>query len=66
MLRFPMGMRRLFAAFVLAATVAAPVPARASEATLRVGTSGDYAPFSVASPGAPGGVDGFDGALARA
>ena len=32
---------------------------------LRVGTSGDYAPFSLASATTPGGVDGFDVVLAR-
>ena len=33
---------------------------------LRVGTSGDYAPFSFPSRETPGGLDGFDVALARA
>jgi cyclohexadienyl dehydratase len=33
---------------------------------LRIGTSGDYAPFSFASQTAAGGFDGFDVALARA
>jgi cyclohexadienyl dehydratase len=33
---------------------------------LRIGTSGDYAPFSFASDAAAGGFDGFDVVLARA
>jgi len=33
---------------------------------LRIGTSGDYAPFSFVSEAAEGGIDGFDVALARA
>jgi cyclohexadienyl dehydratase len=42
-------------------------PARMATAPpLRVGTSGDYAPFSVVSETAPGGFDGFDVVLARA
>jgi cyclohexadienyl dehydratase len=34
--------------------------------TLRVGTSGDYAPFSVAAEDEPGNFEGFDIAVARA
>jgi cyclohexadienyl dehydratase len=44
---------------------AAGAGAQASRA-LRVGTSGDYAPFSVAAEDAAGGFEGFDIAVARA
>jgi cyclohexadienyl dehydratase len=48
------------------ALVALSSPGGSSTAPpLRIGTSGDYAPFSFASETAPGGFDGFDVALAR-
>jgi cyclohexadienyl dehydratase len=52
----------------LAVTAAALSSAGATPAAspLRIGTSGDYAPFSFVSEGAQGGIDGFDVALARA
>src|SRR5215469_9345422 len=54
-------------ALVAGLTTALSSPARTSSGPpLRVGTSGDYAPFSVVSETAPGGLDGFDVVLARA
>jgi len=47
-----------------ASAAAAPAPA-AAPSVLRVGTSGDYAPFSHADPDAPDGLAGFDVELAR-
>jgi cyclohexadienyl dehydratase len=41
-------------------------PAAAEPGVLRVGTSGDYPPFSSAAPGDPASFAGFDVALARA
>lgn len=58
-----MGKRALLVC-LLALVLAAP--AAAESARLRVGTSGDYAPFSVAAPATPGAYAGFDLALARA
>lgn len=56
------------AGLLLAAVAFAGGCARPAEPTrlLRVGTSGDYAPFSFAASGAPQGLDGFDLAVARA
>jgi cyclohexadienyl dehydratase len=51
---------------VLAWALAASAAAAEAPGVLRVGTSGDYAPFSLPAPGTPEGVDGFDVALARA
>ena len=53
---------------LLAGTIAAlSSPGETSTAPpLRIGTSGDYAPFSFASDSAAGGFDGFDVVLARA
>jgi cyclohexadienyl dehydratase len=45
------------------ALIAAAAAARGE--ALRVGTSGDYPPFSVEAPEAPDGLDGFDLALLR-
>lgn len=59
-------MRRLLAACLTGGALLLPLQAYAEPGVLRVGTSGDYAPFSLAAPGAPDGVDGFDVALARA
>lgn len=60
---------RVAAAATLAATVASAAAlaggAPPSPHTLRVGTSGDYAPFSF-DPAGPAPLDGFDVALARA
>jgi cyclohexadienyl dehydratase len=58
-----MGKRALLVC-LLALLLAAP--AAAERPRLRVGTSGDYAPFSVAAPATPGAYAGFDVALARA
>ena len=63
MLPLPMGIPQLLAGFALPLALAAPAGA---EAVLRVGTSGDYPPFSLASPLTPDGIDGFDVVLARA
>lgn len=64
-------MKRALLGLVAAAWLAAgpPPAAHAADAgggTLVVGTSGDYAPFSFTPDGEPGGLDGFDLALARA
>ncbi len=53
-------LRVLVAVLGLAAPAAAETPR-----TLRVGTSGDYAPFSAASADAEGRFEGFDPAVAR-
>ncbi len=55
----------LAARLALAAGLAFTRAAGAGE-PLRVGTTADYAPFSIADPAAEGGVDGFDLALVRA
>lgn len=65
MLPLPMGIARVLAWLGLLLTLAGPGSA-AAQNVLRVGTSGDYAPFSLASPVTLDGVDGFDVALARA
>jgi cyclohexadienyl dehydratase len=51
-------------ALLLVLAACATGPARPRE-TLRVGTSGDYAPFSHGDPGAPDGLAGFDVELVR-
>lgn len=56
---------RLALGLALASCLALGGAAGAAE-PLRVGTPGDYAPFSLEDPAAPGGVDGFDVALLRA
>lgn len=59
----PMGKRGLLACLV---GLGLGCCAAAQPGALRVGSSGDYAPFSVADPGAEGGWSGFDVAVARA
>ena len=54
----------LVACVAACASPRAPVPSVAAAPPLRVGTSGDYPPFSTRA--ADGGLDGFDVALARA
>ena len=67
MLTLPMGIRRCLACLVpLLALLGAPCSAAAGAGVLRVGTSGDYAPFSTQLPAAPPGYEGFDVTLARA
>jgi cyclohexadienyl dehydratase len=58
-----MGKRALLAC-LLALVLAAP--AAAERGRLRVGTSGDYPPFSLTAAETPGAYAGFDVALARA
>ena len=59
-------LRRAAGLGLLAAALALPASASPADATLRVGTSGDYEPFSFASPGeAAGRLIGFDLAVAR-
>lgn len=62
--RGPAGLVRALAALALV-LLASPGAAQPRGATLRVGTSGDYAPFSLAQDGDPPRYDGFDVALAR-
>jgi cyclohexadienyl dehydratase len=66
MLSFPMGIRRLARLFSLLALLGASAAATAGPGVLRVGTSGDYAPFSSLLPGEPPSYEGFDVAMARA
>jgi cyclohexadienyl dehydratase len=67
MLSLPMGVRRCFACLApLLALLGASCAAEAGAGVLRVGTSGDYTPFSARLPGAPPSYDGFDVAMARA
>lgn len=58
-------MARALAALLAVLVPCAPAPAAAPAGALRVGTSGDYAPFSIDVPGPPP-LDGLDLALARA
>lgn len=64
-LPFPMGTSRCLACLTLLLVLSGSAAAEAP-GLLRVGTSGDYAPFSLRSPVAPDGLDGFDVVLARA
>ncbi len=50
----------------LALALAAPAAAAPEAGALRVGTSGDYAPFSLGAGADPAALEGFDVALARA
>ncbi len=59
----PAQLRRWLTLLALIAALAARA---AAAETLRVGTSGDYAPLSAASGNDPSGLDGFDVAVARA
>jgi len=62
-----MGIRRRLACLVpLLALLGTSGDAEAGGGILRVGTSGDYAPFSTVQPGAPPSYEGFDVAMARA
>lgn len=68
MLPFPMGTGLRLTCFALFLAVSGAAAAD-TPGVLRVGTSGDYAPFSFAAPAIPEGLDGFDGfdvVLARA
>jgi cyclohexadienyl dehydratase len=61
------GWARAACALLAGASAALSSPGETSTAPpLRIGTSGDYAPFSFASDTAAGGFDGFDVVLARA
>ena len=60
-----MRARGIWIAAVLTFSLARGVPAAAADGVLRVGTSGDYAPFSTWRPGQEGQLDGFDVAVAR-
>ncbi len=67
MLTLPMGIRRRLTCLVpLLALLGASCAAAAAEGILRVGTSGDYPPFSNLLPGDPPSYEGFDVAMARA
>jgi len=67
MLALPMGIRRRLACLApLLVLIGASCAAAAGAQVLRVGTSGDYAPFSILLPGAPPSYEGFDVAMARA
>jgi cyclohexadienyl dehydratase len=67
MLTLPMGvLRRLVCLALLLALSGPACEAAAGSRVLRVGTSGDYAPFSTLLPGAPPAYEGFDIAMARA
>jgi cyclohexadienyl dehydratase len=67
MLTLPMGIRRRLACLVsLLALLGASGAVAAGPGVLRVGTSGDYAPFSSLLPGDPPSFEGFDVAMARA
>jgi cyclohexadienyl dehydratase len=62
-----MGIRRCLACLgSLLAVLGASGAAAAGPGVLRVGTSGDYAPFSSLLPGDPPSYEGFDVAMARA
>jgi cyclohexadienyl dehydratase len=65
MLALPMGTRTLLASLGLLLLLPASLVAR-EPGTLRVGTSGDYPPFSAGDPATFDGVDGFDVVVARA
>lgn len=71
--RCPRGVRLLLSLLLPLCGIVGGAPiapaataAESAPSVLRVGTSGDYAPFSVRSSSAPDGVDGFDLAVARA